>query len=41
VSTIPLARKTFAMSDALTASSKSIVATTLERCDGSVTNGVA
>ena len=40
-STTPLARNVFAMAEASIASSKSIVATTCERCAGSVTYGVA
>ena len=41
MSTIPLARRTFATAAASTASSKSIVPTTSERSAGSATYGVA
>ncbi len=41
VSRMPLARSTLAIAVASTSSAKSIVATTLERSAGSVTNGVA
>src|SRR5262249_39062043 len=40
VSTMPLARRTFATSAASTESAKSMVPTTLDRCAGSATNGV-
>ena len=40
VSTMPLARKTLAISSASIDSAKLMVATTFERAAGSVTNGV-